>query len=368
MKPNSILGRYLTKQLVFNFLAVLVMVVGIIMLFEVVELLRRTSGRYEVSFWFVLKMAFTKLPKSAEMVFPFVVMIAAMATFWKLSKSNEFVIMRAAGVSIWGFLLPVMVTTFVIGMINVGLINPISANLNDLYETMNFRLKTRNPNAVLFSDQGLWIREAIDDDNVMVLQAKSLRQEKEDLLLRAVTIIEMDRRSQPIRRIEAFAGTLENGFFDFKDVRIFRAGKPTEIINSLKYKTVLTADRIKENFVEPESISFWDLPQTIRFYEMSGFSALRHQMRYLSLLVSPFLLCAMVLVAAVFALRPNNRRGGIMFLIVGGIATGFTVYFLSQLVYAFGINGDIPIWMAVSAPAIITALISISVLLHLEDG
>ena len=108
--------------------------------------------------------------------------------------------------------------------------------------------------------------------------------------------------------------------------------------------------------------------ETIRFYEMSGFSALRHQMRYLSLLVSPFLLCAMVLVAAVFALRPNNRRGGIMVLIVGGIATGFTVYFLSQLVYAFGINGDIPIWMAVSAPAIITALISISVLLHLEDG
>ena len=61
-----------------------------------------------------------------------------------------------------------------------------------------------------------------------------------------------------------------------------------QVVNSLEYKTVLTAERIKENFVEPESISFWALPQIIRFYEMSGFSALRHQMRYLSLLVSPF--------------------------------------------------------------------------------
>jgi len=85
-------------------------------------------------------------------------------------------------------------------------------------------------------------------------------------------------------------------------------------------------------------------------------------------LVSPFLLCAMVLVAAVFALRPNSRRGGVMFLIVGGITTGFVVYFLSQLVYAFGINGDIPVFMAVVTPTLVIGLIAVSALLHLEDG
>ena len=105
-----------------------------------------------------------------------------------------------------------------------------------------------------------------------------------------------------------------------------------------------------------------------QFYELSGFSAQRHRLRYLSLLVSPFMLCAMVLVAAVFALRPNNRRGGVMYLIVGGISTGFVVYFLSQLVYAFGINGYVPAALAVWTPTLIAALISVSVLLHLEDG
>jgi len=76
----------------------------------------------------------------------------------------------------------------------------------------------------------------------------------------------------------------------------------------------------------------------------------------------------MVLVAAVFALRPNNRRGGVMYLIVGGITTGFLVYFMTQLVYAFGINGFVPIFLAVSTPFLITTLISVSLLLHLEDG
>lgn len=344
------------------------MIISVIMLFEVVELLRRTSGRYDVSFWFVLELAVTKMPKTIEMVFPFVMMIAAMITFWKLSKTNEFVIMRAAGVSIWGFLWPVLATTFSIGVLNVTLVNPVAANMYDLYETLEYRLETRNPKAVLFSDQGLWIREAIDNDNVMVLQAESLRQEKDDLLLRGVTILEMDRRSQPSRRLEAFAGTLKNGYFDLKDVHIFKAGEPTAVVNSLRYKTVLDVERIKENFAAPEAISFWDLPDTIRFYEMSGFSALRHRLRYYSLLVSPFLLCAMVLVAAVFALRPNNRRGGVMFLIVGGITTGFVVYFLTQLVYAFGLSGYIPAILAVATPMLIAALIAVSALLHLEDG
>ena len=368
MTPNSILGRYLTKQIIINFIMVLLMVLGVVLLFEVIELLRRTSDRDDVGFALVMELAVTKMPRTIEMVFPFVMMIAAMVTFWKLSKSNEFVIIRAAGVSIWGFLTPVLVATFVIGVLNTAAINPISAKMYDWYETLEYRMETRNPKAVLFSDQGLWIREALDDNHVMVLQAKSVRQEKDDLLLREISILEMDRRSQPTRRLEAFAGTLEDGYFDLKDVRIFIPGKPTEVLNSLHYKTNLTPERIKENFVEPEAISFWDLPAIIKFYEMSGFSALRHQIRYLSLLVSPFMLCSMVLVAAVFALRPNNRRGGVMFLIVGGITTGFVFYFLSQLVYAFGLNGYIPAGMAVWTPTLIAAFISVAILLHLEDG
>lgn len=368
MNPKTILGKYLTKQIIYNFLAVLLMVMGIVLLFEVVELLRRASGRDDAGLGFIMEMAITKLPKTVEMVFPFVMMIAAMITFWKLSKSNEFVIIRSAGVSIWGFLAPVMFATFLIGAINVAVVNPISSKMNEMYETLDYRFKTRNPKAVLFSEKGLWLREAIDKDKYLVLQAKSVRQEKNTLFLRDVTILEMNRKSQIQKRVEAFAANLKGDQFELIDVKVFEPGKPTLTVNNVTYKTTLTVDRIKENFVPPEAISFWDLPDTIHFYEMSGFSAQKHRLRYLSLLASPFLLCAMILVAAVFALRPNNRRGGVMYLIVGGLSTGFVVYFMSQVIYAFGINGVIPGVLAVWTPTLIVTLISVSVLLHLEDG
>ena len=246
MNPNAILGKYLIKQIVINFLAVLLMVMGIVLMFEVIELLRRTSDRTDVDAWFIMQMAVTKLPRTLEMVFPFVMMIAAMITFWRLSKSNEFVIIRAAGVSIWGFLTPVLFAVFTVGVLNITVINPISAQMYEAYETLDYRFKTKNPKAVLFSDKGLWIREAIDENRFLVLQAKSLRQEGKNLLLRDVDILEMDRNSQILKRVEAFAAVLENKEFELKDVKVFEAGKPTLNLNNVKYQTTLTAEESKK--------------------------------------------------------------------------------------------------------------------------
>ena len=349
MNPTSILGRYLTRQLILSFIAVLLMIVGVILMFEIIEQLRRTASRPDVDFLFILKMSFSKLPRTFEMVFPFVMMIAAMVTFWKVSRSNEFVIMRAAGVSVWGFLTPVLFAVFVVGMINITIINPISSYLYEVHETMNYRFKTKNPKAVLFSDKGLWIREAGEDNTIRVLEAKSIRQENDVLLLRKVSVLELSENSKLLSRIEAYAAELQGDQIEMKSVKIFE-------------------DRIKENFIDPEAISFWDLPETIKFYEQSGFSVVRHKMRYLSLWASPFLLMAMVLVAAVFALRGNTRHGGVMFMIVGGISTGFIVYFLSQVIYAFGINSYIPMILAVWAPTLIITMISASLLLHIEGN
>ena len=295
------------------------------------------------------------------------IMVSTMIAFWRLSKTNEFVIIRASGVSIWGVLTPVLLAVFGIGLFWVAVFNPISAKLYELKETLSYRLSTDNPNAFLFSNKGLWIREGKGNDTVAIINAGSLNLQDDVLWLRDVSIIEVDERTQVKRRIEAFVATLEDGELNLRDVRIYRAGEQAEILNNLKYPTEMNLQRIKDNFVDPEAISFWNLPDTIKFYETSGFSVQRYKMRYLSLIALPFFLMAMVLVAGIFSLKASQRQGGVLLMIVSGIATGFTVYFTSQVVSAFGINSYIPAWFAVWVPAIIVASISISVYLHKEE-
>ena len=367
MKPNSILGSYLFKQTILNFFYVLLMISAVIMLFDMIEILRRTSGRAEVSVGFLVEYVIAKLPETVDKVIPFVVMVSSMIMFWKISKTNEFVIIRAAGVSIWGVLIPVLLAVFTIGAVWVAVMNPISARLFELKETLAYRLSTNNPNAFLFSNKGLWIRESKNEGTISIINAGGLNLKDKVLWLNDISIIEVDSQTQVKRRIEAFVATLEDGNLNLKDVHIYKPGQKAEILNSFSYPTEINVQRIKDNFIDPEAISFWNLPNTIDFYESSGFSVVRYKMRYMSLIVLPFLLMAMVLVAGLFSLKPNQRQGGVLWMIIFGIATGFTVYFASQVISAFGINSYIPVWFAVWAPAIVIASISISVYLHKEE-
>lgn len=369
MKPNTILGRYLMKQIVLTFLGVMTMALGIIFIFEMIELLRRAASTPQITFWFLLQMGFTKLPEAVNLIFPFVMMIAAMITFWKICKNSEFVIIIASGASIWEFLTPVLLATFLIGVVNITLVNPISSRMYEQYERLNIKFKMQDMNTVLYTDKGLWTRESLENGNIMVIQSKMVNQEKSDLLLHYVSVLELDNRSKIIKSTEAFAAILNaKNELNLKDVRIYTAGKTVEKVNNITYHTSLTPKRIKETFATPEAISFWNLPGTIKFYERSGFAVLKHHMHYLSLLASPFLLMSMVLIAAVFALRPNQRHGGILYLVVSGIITGFVVYFMTQIIYAFGLSGYLPEVMAVWTPIIITTCLSVTLLLQMQDG
>ena len=360
MRPNSILGSYLIRQTIGSFLFVFAVISAIIMMFDMIEILRRTSGKSDVGLVFLIQYVVAKLPETVDKVIPFVVMVSTMITFWRISKTNEFVIIRAAGVSIWGVLMPVLVAVFGIGLFWIMVFNPFSAKMYELKETLSYRLSTNNPNAFLFSNKGLWIREGKKDGLIAVINANNLNLKDDVLWFHDVSIIEIDEKTQIKRSIEAFVATLEDGVLNLRDVRIFKSGQKAEILNSLSYPTEMNVQRIRDNFVDPEAISFWNLPDTIKFYETSGFSVLRYRMRYLSLIALPFLLMAMVLVAGIFSLKASQRQGGVLMMIVFGIATGFTVYFTSQVVSAFGLNSYIPICFAVLVPAIIVASVSLS--------
>jgi lipopolysaccharide export system permease protein len=54
--------------------------------------------------------------------------------------------------------------------------------------------------------------------------------------------------------------------------------------------------------------------------------------------------------------------------VVSGIAAGFLLYFISNVVAALGQNAAIPVALAAWTPAGVSILVAMTLLLHLEDG
>ena len=151
------------------------------------------------------------------------------------------------------------------------------------------------------------------------------------------------------------------------DLRGYNESDKPPGIASYRLETELTPEKIQESFASPQTLSFWDLPTFIDALEATGFSSVPQRLHYNALLAQPLLLSAMVLFAAAFALR-QTRRGGTLVMAVSGVAAGFFIFVMTDVVMALGLSESIPVGMAAWMPAGVSLLIGTATLLHLEDG
>jgi len=367
MRLSPILSGYIARQFAAAFATVLTVILGIILLFDLIELIRRAASHPEVGIGPILTMALLKLPQMLHTVLPFAVMIGAMVSFWRLTRTHELVVARSAGISVWQFIAPVLAVVVTFGVFEVTAFNPLAAAMYSRYEHMQDEVINARTNAFDLSEVGLWLREP-HDDGELVVHSEDVRQEGLTLYLKDAQFFLYDKPDHFLRRIGAQTATLVDGVFEVRRAWVMEGGKPSVFVESMRIPTQLTLERIHDNFASPETLSFWQLPGFIRFFERAGFAASKHRLYLQSLLASPMLYCGMVLMAALFSLTPNNRSGGMTSRVASGVATGFAVYFFSKVVYAFGLSSTLPQALAAWTPAVFSSLLGVGVLFHLEDG
>lgn len=361
------LSLYIGWQFIVAFVSVLLVIMGLIMLFDLIELARRSVSADDVGLGVLFGLAALKLPHTLQDVLPFAVMIGMMFALFRLARNSELVVIRSAGVSVWQFLAPTLLLVAGLGVFNLTVVNPFSASLYQSYEQLEEELLFKRTSALNIGVGGLWLRESQDEIQTVV-HSHVVRQEERILFLSGVSIFEMDLADRFVRRFEAQDGQLLDGFFKLDHVWESAPGTESVYHEELFLPTTITIGQVQENLASPETMSFWELPQYIRFSEQSGFSALPHKLYWHSLLASPFLFCAMILVASAFYLTTNNRLGGWTKRGLAGLGAGFMLYFFSRLTYALGLSAILPLSLAAWAPTTVAALLGLTYLFHREDG
>lgn len=364
MRVPPTLSRYVARQFAFAFVSVFLVLVGVAFIVDLIELLRRSGSRPEATFWTLLQLASLKLPFLAQEILTFAMLFGSILAFWRLTRSHELLVARAAGVSAWQFLAPAVLVATLTGVVMITIFNPIASALRARHDALeNQALKGRISELTL-SRAGLWLRQP-DGDGQAILHAA--RVGSEDGRFRDVTVFRFRDGDRLIQRLDAPAAQLEDGRWRMIDAWSWRPEQSSVRVGETVLSTSLTARSLQESFASPQTISFWELPNFIQLIEQSGFSAHRHRIYWHSLLARPFLLGAMVLIAATFALRPA-RRGGTTWLIACGVFVGFLLYFVSDVVLALGLSASIPVALAAWAPTGVSLLVGATILLHAEDG
>jgi len=366
MRLSRILSVYIGRNFLMSFGVVFAVFLGVIYMFDTLELMRRAANE-SIAVTTLMQMGLLKLPNTAQQAFPFAVLFGGMGAFWRLTRSSELVVARAAGVSAWQFLFPVLVVAFGLGVIKIAAFSPLSSALLGRFEHLETQYFRGQSSLLSVSPTGLWLRQASDNDQ-SVIHAKTVAIKGTSILLSGVTIFVNEGADKFFQRIDAKKADLEDGFWHLQDVTLTERDKDVPLhLPEHWIATDITLNNINESFAPPETMSFWALPAFIANLERAGFSALRHRMYFHSLLAAPLLLCAMVLIAATFTLK-QTRRGNPTYVLVAGIMAGFILFFMSDVVAALGMRESIPVVLAAWTPSGVSTLLGLALVFHLEDG
>lgn len=355
------LDRYLGGMFLRWFAVVALAVLGLVYVAELVELIRRGADEDGVTLPLLAQMAGYKVLSTGQRVLPFILFATAMVTLFRLNARQELAVLRAAGVSVWQFLRPLLLCAAMAGFGQLLILNPLAAMGQAAFDRLeNTYLGTGNNDI----QQNIWLRQR-DGDGYAIVHARQMLPSL--VVLRDVMVLRFKADGTFAGRLDVREARLAAGQWQLSDGWSAVAGEAPQRVQQLALPTDLTLRQLQDRFATPDTLPFWELPGFIRQLQDAGYAATRHRVYFAGLLATPVLYAVMVLLAAVFALTPPRKRQ-VLRLLAGGTATGFLLYFAADIVTALGIAGRLPVAMAALVPAAVAGFLALTVLLKREDG
>jgi lipopolysaccharide export system permease protein len=350
----GMIERYVLRKTLTGLAAALAVVAVLVMLIAFVDISKNVGTRADVGFTQLLFLTVLQAPATILVLTPFIFLFGTLGAFVGLNRRSELIAMRAAGVSAWRFNMPAATAAFVMGLLTLTLLNPLTSAMSAQFETSRDALME---SYLKSAPKGLWLRQGDEVDGAVRLRGVSL----------FVYAVQPDGSLQFAQRIEADEARLEPGFWRLSGVRVAMPGAGAIRSETYTMPSNLDDRTASERFNNPQAIAVWLLPETIKRTEAAGFSSIPFRLRLQQVLATPLLFAAMSVLAAAFSLR-LMRLGGLAGLAGAGVTLGFGFFFFNELCGALGKADVLTPAMAAWTPPVVALLAGLTLLCYTEDG
>jgi LPS export ABC transporter permease LptG/LPS export ABC transporter permease LptF len=359
-----LLDLYVVRGVLFHFLLLLASFLVLFELFSLLDLIDDIA-RHRVGWRVVAEFFYYLLPQAIYLTLPLAALLAVLVELGVLSKRNELVAIKAAGISLFRIATPVLV---------LGLLLSLGLFLGDFYylpyanqrqEALRNQIKGRPPQTV-FQPQRKWIfGQGQRIFNYRFLDAQQN-------LFGELSVLELSpQRFALQRRLYAqrahWEPSLQSWVFEHGWRRDFDADRTTtfqsftlatfpEVTESPEY--------FKKEVLESEQMNFQELSRYIGELRQAGFEVSRLQVHWHRKFAFPLTVFVMVLLGFPFGLTVGKRGalGGIAF----GIGLGMTYWVVGALFQALGNIQLLPPLLAAWGPNSLFAFAGAYWLLHIH--
>lgn len=337
-----------------------------IILVDLVEQLRNVADIPGGGTGLALIFTLMRTPSILEQALPFAVLVGAIVTFMRLSRSSEVVAMRASGISTWRILSPVAVLAALIGILTALVLGPVASRLNASYENQQQALLgATSTQSGIGENKMTWRRDRGPNAHYTISYRTRDTQYYRDVTLYTFSLTD----AAFLARYDAKTAQRQADAWVLNDVIESRVGTQPRISTQLKLDLSKdaqpTTDQSNERSARATPV--WALPAAAYAAAQNGGSPQRYWLQFHRKISQPVTLLAMAMIAAVLSLS-TNRVGGRAIMVAAAIASGLVIYFVNDLSGALATSGYAPSWVAAWAPPLTALFIAMATVSFREDG
>lgn len=337
MFKQRILFGFLMRKFFHGIGIVLLIICGIIYAITFVE--RLPSNPNTIT---SLIDAWVRLLEYIPMFLPLSVFMGTLLAMYNLTRSSEGVIISGAGLSPYQIARPFLVGAAIVGIFATTVINPYFVNISSENLT-NHELQ--------LVDNMIWLREEAPD-HFLTMSAKDMRKQGRDLVFYDAKIFIQDKNFKLINRIETKNVTLSVVGLNTENATVWDTlGRTSK--TPWKIRTSITPKNVLDRYLQPNQISFWQLPAFIKKMDAINIPTRGHLVQFWTLFFLPLTMISMATLGIAFSQTRQRRNFNFGLKFGLGIITCFLMYFLINTFNALGATGALPPILAIIAPPII---------------
>ena len=346
-----VLGRHLLRSFFSTFALALAAFVAIYVVADFFDRLD-TFLSHDAPVWTIIRLFLFKIPLIVTQITPIAVLVGALVGLGLLGRQNEFVAMRACGVSIWQIATPLVAAGALIGVLAFAwneAVVPYSARRWHAIE--NVDIKKREA-AMMFTGREVWYHGRAGFYNIERVAPRRSS-------LYGLTVYQLGTDFRPTRLIEIDSATWDGARWQLVGgrTREFRQGEVRELPRApVGFTLPETLDDFRAVSVEPEELSYGLLRRQMKDLRRKGVDTSESWVDLHMKLSLPAASLIMMLVAVPLA-AAGTRMSSFASSVGLGFAVGFGYFVVMAFARALGQTGALPPMVAAWAANVLFALI-----------
>ena len=346
---NITLTKYLTKNYLKTILVASFAFAALSVILNLFEEQNFFKDHDHSNILLPLMMALLKTPEILYSLFPFVILVSAIFVFLQLSRTNEIIPIKTAGKSNLSIISLFSIITFIIGILLVVGVTPITSILTEKYLEVKSGYTKNNDYLAAITANGIWIKEKKEKSSSLI-RAKQLKNNN----LINVSLYQFDEKNNLIARIEAANANIKTKKWRLNNVIIYRADDKNSVekIDRAIYQSAYDVQSIKNIYANINTVSFWKIKDVIELYKKRGYSTAEYEGLFQKSLAFPFFLLSMVFLAAV-GIFSTGYKGNFFYYITFSVFACVFVYYFNDFSKALGQTGKLPIVVSIWMPILV---------------